>query len=350
MDCKNKIKTIFSFILKFIAAGATALVVLTIVAIIYNYEGVHVKNPNGSTDYKWESGQPKIQMTEGFSFLKMDVNGFNNSYELTESPDILAMGSSHMEAIELMQSENVSYLLNDSLKDYSVYNIGISGHTIYRCADNFENAVNEYKPRKYVVIETDRVLLDIASMRAVIDGTAERIPSYDSGLMYYLQKIPAVKLLYSQIDKWFSTSSAVSFRKPYYVKKNGNLSKTEETFISEDYKEALSEFLEVISSCASENGIRVIIFYHPGESLDKDGNVAYSTDGAYLDAFENECINQKITFVDMTPEFEKLYSEKHIMAHGFSNTAVGVGHMNKYAHKAIAEKLCAVIKDTEGID
>lgn len=348
MNFKNKIKSVFGFLLKFIAAGATALIFLTIVAVLYNYEGVHIKNQSGSTDYKWESRQPKIQMKEGFSALKMDGNGFNNAYELTAVPDILVMGSSHMEAIELLQNENVSYLLNDALKDYSVYNIGISGHTIYRCADNINAAAEEYEPNKYIIIETDRISLDENMMKEILEGQASPIPSYDSGLMYYFQKVPSVKLLYSQFDNWISKSLPTSFNKPFRIikKQNNEFINSE---IAESYNETLSVFLNVFSDCAKENDIKVIIFYHPSETLLEDGNVKYNTDEDYLKIFSDMCAEKNIIFVDMTPELERLYYEKHIMAHGFSNTAVGVGHLNKFGHKIIAEKLYKVIKETEDI-
>ncbi len=47
----------------------------------------------------------------------------------------------------------------------------------------------------------------------------------------------------------------------------------------------------------------------------------------------------------MTASFIKLYEQNHILAHGFINTAVGEGHLNKYGHKAIAEAVAAVIKE-----
>lgn len=348
MDYKNKTKAVFSFVLKFIAAGATALTILTIFAVIYNYEGVHIKNQSGSTDYKWESRQPKLQMTEGFSTLRMDSNGFNNAYDLTEAPDILVMGSSHMEAVELMQDENVSYLLNNALNDYSVYNIGISGHTIYRCADNINAAADEYKPQKYIIIETDRVSLDEDLMKEVIADNLKTIPSYDSGIMYYLQKAPSVKLLYSQFDNWISQSLTISFNKPLRSVKKVK-PELEASKINESYIETLSMFLDTFSDCAKENDIKIIIFYHPSETLLDDGSIKYNTDEDYLKIFSDMCAEKNIIFVDMTPEFERLYYEKHIMAHGFSNTAVGVGHLNKFGHKIIAEKLYKVIKETEDI-
>lgn len=51
--------------------------------------------------------------------------------------------------------------------------------------------------------------------------------------------------------------------------------------------------------------------------------------------------------MDMTDEFKALYEEKHILAHGFVNTAVGRGHLNKYGHRVIAQTLAEKIKEDE---
>ena len=87
--------------LKIVMAGLVSLLVLTLVTYVYNFTGIHIKNPYGATDYKWESRQLKSNMTEGFSHFRMDDNGFNNTEHdfIKKEPDILLMGSSHMEAV-----------------------------------------------------------------------------------------------------------------------------------------------------------------------------------------------------------------------------------------------------------
>ena len=82
-----------------------------------------------------------------------------------------------MEALQVAADENTGYLLNNSLPDKSTYNIGISGHDIYRVVDNVDNAVLVYQPEEYLVIETATVILDEDEMKQVIEGTAKKIPS-----------------------------------------------------------------------------------------------------------------------------------------------------------------------------
>lgn len=333
------IKKLSVWILKIITAGMIALGILSIFVCIYHYEGVHVDNSGNGTDYKWESHQLKSQMTEGFSWFLMDDNGFNNEILDSDTVDILLMGSSHMEACEVPKEKNVASLLNKEIPNMTTYNIGIGGHTIYRCVDNIADAIQTFRPEKFVIIETDRVKLDTNSMKEVVEGNASVIPSYDSGIMYYLQKIPAVKLLYSQISIWIDSdnnddkSSLVS---------NNSISSMEE------YRECVVRFLQKVVDAASETECRIVIFYQPPTKLMSDGTIDYGEkDEDYLNVFSKVCVELGIEFLDMTDAFQKLYSEEFILAHGFSNTSIGEGHLNESGHRVIADELKKIILITD---
>lgn len=41
-------------LIKILAAGIISLVILSAFCFVYDYSGVHISNPSGSTDYKWE--------------------------------------------------------------------------------------------------------------------------------------------------------------------------------------------------------------------------------------------------------------------------------------------------------
>ena len=63
-----------------------------------------------------------------YSFTRMKVH-----YLETETCDDLILGSSHAESMNVMRNENMCALLNEKFDGkYSVYNMGISGHTIRR--------------------------------------------------------------------------------------------------------------------------------------------------------------------------------------------------------------------------
>lgn len=342
-------KKLIKNVTKLGGACVVGVLILSLINCVYGYTGIHIDNETGATDYVWESNQIKTNLSEGFSWLRMDENGFNNTSENVEKMkrddlDILLMGSSHMEALQVAEDENTGYLLNNSLPDKSTYNIGISGHDIYRVVDNVDNAVLVYQPEEYLVIETATVILDEDEMKQVIEGTAKKIPSYDSGLIYYLQKIPAIKWLYKNVQDWISQSELT------FAKKETTSSVALGTVDDVDthtYDETLAEFLDIVSGVCEKQKCTPIIFYHPEAVILENGDWDCSTDNEYLDVFEAVCAQKNIIFEDMTKEFYKVYNEQELLAHGFINTDVNDAHLNEVGHKIIAEKLVEVIKENE---
>ena len=337
---KNKaLKSVLSYFIKLCISGLLVIAVLSVVSFFYNYTGIHITNDSGATDYIWQKNQLMFNMKEGFSFLRMDENGFNNKCTPESGVDILLMGSSHMEAYQVKQEENCAALLNEHLPDYFTYNIGISGHTIYRLADNIDSALDEYAPSKYVILETNTVSLSIKEMQKVIDGNTSAIKSYDSGLLFYLQKIPAFKPLYNQLEIWLDTETE---------SKADDEETDEKNVIPENYVTVLTEFMQIIADSAKEHGVVPVIFYAPNESLTPDGELVFQTDEEYLEIYRGVCAEAGIAFIDMSPSFADLFSNSFVLAHGFSNTAVGVGHLNRYGHATIAKVLSAEISEMEG--
>lgn len=195
-------KNIFFIFLKIIGAGIIATIILSAFVLIYAYSGANVRNPSGATDYilgyKFRSN-----CKEGIAWNFIDESGFNNAYKSDKkSVDVLLMGSSNMNAMNVMPKESTAYRLNEKLSvdNMYLYNIGMDGHTISRCINNLKNAVSEYDTAKYVVMETGSVNLDKEEMMAVINGTLKPLDTYESKLMRKLQKVPCVKILYKRIQ------------------------------------------------------------------------------------------------------------------------------------------------------
>ena len=92
---------------KMIGAAIVAVIILSLIIFIYNTSPLRVKNPHGNTDYVWKPDSLWSNMSEGVSFGKMDGNGFNN-LEMIDNPDIILLGSSHIE------SKNVNQRLSGS--------------------------------------------------------------------------------------------------------------------------------------------------------------------------------------------------------------------------------------------
>ena len=103
-------------ILKFLGAGLVAILLLCLILAFYVYYPIHVANPRKNTDYVWSSGAIYFKTSEGIGWGRFDDNGFNN-VSVIESPDVLVLGSSHMEASYVLQSENATAVLNNLFKN-----------------------------------------------------------------------------------------------------------------------------------------------------------------------------------------------------------------------------------------
>ena len=346
MNWRNRIAMKgIQWLLKACISGCLALFLLSGVTYMYNYTGVHIANPARTTDYTWESNQLKSNMTEGFARFRMDSCGFNNTEpSKKERVDILLMGSSHMEAVQIAPEDNTASRLNRLLPGLYTYNIGMSGHEIYNNVSNMSDAVSVYNPVQYVLLETGTVELEEDAMKKVIGGAFPRIPSYDSGILYLVQKkIPAVKCIYKQLEDWMAAG-----RNPFASNRPEDGAVISETpYDSQGYRKTLDSFLKKAVASVCEHGAKMIIFYHPTMELDSSGSLFNPTDPEALETFRETCESNGIIFVDMEKDYEQLYEREHRLPYGFINTAVGVGHLNKYGHKTVADRLAEVIRSLQ---
>lgn len=316
---------------KVLAAGLLAVIILSGFCFFYLNTGINIANPTRATDYTNLPGSLKATMAEGFCFFRMDENGFNNE-TVRDEIDVLLMGSSHAESAHMQPEYSINSRMNRLLPDFFTYNIGIPGHTIYRCADNLKSAVEVFKPRKFVVMETSTVTLSRKQMLSVIDGTASPIPTHDTGILFYLQKIPALKDIFNQLSLWRdadrnSAEESVSGGKP------GS---------DAEYERILDRFLKKMRDDVPER-CGLIIFYHPSAKIGKNGRYHYAREAGMCRIFREVAEKNRIVFIDMTGIFQNEYETNNILAHGFANTAVGKGHINQTGNRLVAEELVRVI-------
>ena len=95
-------------------------------------------------------------------------------------------------------------------------------------------------------------------------------------------------------------------------------------------------------------GTRLIILYPPSDyEVNEDGTLHFDNDPEYDQLFEKVCSDHDIIFVNMKDEFVRMYTEDHVLPHGFVNTVYGEGHLNRYGHEACAKVLAETIYSIE---
>jgi hypothetical protein len=324
-------------IFKFVFAGITAFLFLNIFCFVYYNLPVHVTTKTGVTDYSWETHAYYSKMTEGFGHGKMNNEGFNNIRDYLSQPiDILLMGSSHMEGLNVPQNATTVALLNKLFVKKYIYNIGTSGHNFSHIVNTLETAIQFYKPNEYVIIEIGSLRFNVQALEESINGTLRRIPSYDNKIMFFLQKIPYLRLLYSQYKNFTGKGDEEDFQQSDIAFDMGKLSV------------ALDGIMKKLYMVEKEHNIKIIIFYHPHFTLNTNGSIFENT--TYQETFENACNKNNILFVNMADVFIEEYNTNYTLPHGFSNTAVGSGHLNKNGHMLIANELFRQITNIEKDD
>lgn len=334
-----KLKETVKWLIKAVVACVIAFAIVTGCSAFYYNIPVHFKNTTGATDYKWESRRYS-RCLEGFSFGKINNDGFNNLDDLGDKRiDILFMGSSHGEAFNVLPENSCAAQMNKMLDgEKYVYNIATAGHTLSHLCRNLNNALDTYKPAEYVILECPNVVLKEKNLAEAVDGTLPVIKSETGFLISILQKNPYLRLLYSQFTnvKASKTDDQENVSAPATVlKDNGN------------YYDTLKRFIDKIKTDSNNHNVTPIIVYHPQLGINEDGSVQLLHSDNEIKKFADICQQSGVFFVDMSEDFVNGYEKNHKLPYGFNNTVAGEGHLNAYGHNLIAKKLLEVIKDGE---
>ena len=333
------IRRFFKWTGKAVGAGLLALALLNLFCVFYYNVPVHYTNPDGATEYKWETRRFYSRGTEGFALGRTNSDGFNNLRDYTpgEAVDILLMGSSHMEGFNVAQDENAAALLNERYGgERYVYNIGTAGHTLLYCVKHLDRALSVYAPSGWVVLET--MSLDFApeDMDAVVDGSYPDIPSRSGGLLTMLQKVPVLRLFYTKYIKYGELFSGMA---------DGQYE--EGAAFSGDYAASLEGLLDKLARESQAHGVRALVVFSPPLLIAPDGSAHTGTDPGKLALFTRLCGEKGVEFLDLTEVYLEAY-DRHVLPFGFSNTAPLAGHLNRDGHRLFADAVAARIAEREG--
>jgi hypothetical protein len=325
--------------IKILGAGILAMLILSLPCFLYYYVPLTIPTIGEATDWIYEKNSRYSRAVEGYGYGRINNEGFANIDDYNSQPvDILLMGSSQMEGLQVPQREGTAVLLNNffGAANY-VYNISMSGHTFSTVVKNFKSAVTRYKPRKYVIIETSSIRFDAQTLDDMINGNVQwkGLESNIKGPIAALRKtflknIPYIRLLSYQVSSFRSKGNADIYPAPA---KEGN---TEEQ--GEEYAKGIDRVLRNLNRICGENKVKLIIFYHVNLALNQDGTASAGRERDRT-LFKSICENNDIHFIDMTGIFLAEYKNKRVLPYGFKNTAVGYGHLNKYGHDLIAREL-----------
>ena len=334
-------------ILKIAGAGIVAVALLSGIFAFYYLQPAHIDNTQGNTDYVWIANSRWLKMTEGISWGRFDADGYNNE-TVVENPDIMVLGSSHTEATNVPQGSDFSALLAEKLSgDYSVYNMGISGHHFLKVCQYLPQNLARYETApKAVIIETDNLTFTAQEIEAMLAGDIAKSPSYNTGFIALTQKSPFFAALYSQVQgglidllmpdkaKLLDLATKAEPFVPLSVLSPSSPVMSEEEALNEAY----TKLFRYLDGLQQEYNTQIIIFNHIYGEPQPDGSAKFVHQDI-IPLFAEMCDSYNISFVDMTDHFEEVYRTEHILPHGFVTGKIGYGHLNADGHAMIADVL-----------
>lgn len=341
----HKVKKSMLYLIKILLAVLVAFILANAICFFYYSLPGTVSCSNHATDYTLIPGTTGFVGDEGYAELKVDSNGYNNQ-SVPDRVDILSMGSSHTLGYNVAPDENYSVLLGQKLADaglsddVNVYNIGMWYHYLPRSLRNLQAACEAYKPSRYVIVETPTIIFSDQELSAYLNDDMD-VQKPNSRLLLKLKKMPYVALALHQLKNYMSNAGASTTA--------DNNAEVKNTEISEESQQdgMTGQMLDKAETVCRKNNVRLIIMYHPQVCVDHQGQPYTEVTKEERSRFQSECEKRNIILCDMTDTFEQEYQQKHILPDGFNNTTPGTGHLNKYGHRMIAEKLYEMIQEGE---
>ncbi|MCR5356203.1 MAG: hypothetical protein K6E63_02245 [Lachnospiraceae bacterium] len=323
-------------------AFAIAFIILNLATFAFYDPCQELLRSGGSTTGFLLPDSKGVYGLEGYCIANIDGNGYVNRDLPRSDHYILVCGASHTEGLFIPLKSRYSDILNDMLTDKDelcVYNIGRSGNYFSVVLQHLDGILGEFPDADALIIETDTLTYDTKALydsqiqtgydpgetaRSMLDNLSQR----QRLSIKVKQSLPLVRELHKQYltyEESKAEPSSSDILDPDFWEKE----------FSGGYSKALDELMGFIRSKTDK---QVIILYHPAVSIQKDGSMKLLTNDAEP-YYEEICAKHDIDFIDMSDAFMKAYNEEHIVPYGFSNTTPGDGHINRAAHRMMAEEL-----------
>lgn len=345
---KDRIKTGICWCLAFILS----FLIVNGIMFVYSYDPGWIRRSGNATPGIYEPGRRIVNCAEGYSISYVDDNGYiNQMADLDEASYILVMGNSQANGNNVMPDEKWITLLNDSMKinadDKSkVYNVSRGGADFCDIVSGFTAALFEFNNPDIIIIQIISTDFDISKMK---DSLIQRKYSEDMCAASLMRELSleqkarnCIKDVFPLLTFFFREKILqmnFDFSNAFYhcqeSDKNELIFKSEESNYEKEYSSALGEMLSLLKE--NFDG-RIIILNLPAVEIERGGQlqcIASPTEKV----FAQLCKEKDITYLNMSEEYLKCYSEKNIVPYGFSNTRPGYGHLNRDGHKMVAETL-----------
>ena len=333
-------KSFFIQIMQWICALLLGMTIVSAIGFFYYRPVGWLERDKNATSAVWEPNTIIVNFLEGGGITRVDSRGYTNPWEKELDDElVLCIGASYVQSKEVMESKKYTSLLNERLTSedkLKVYNLSRDAYLYPEIVAGFSAAIQEFPQTKVAVIDisnTDYSLKELE--KALIQREYSEAQTGDK--LY--ENLSVMEKMKIKIKDYFPVTSILKHQISQMQGEEAEVNGTTEEVPKEQYAEALDATMELMREAFSGE---IIILYHPAIVLNEDGSMSLKQQ-KYYEVFEEVCQQNGIIFADMSKDFLQAYEERKEVPYGFHNVTMGQGHLNKYGHKMIADRLYDLI-------
>lgn len=336
-------KSFFIQIMQWICALLLGMTIVSAIGFFYYRPVGWLEREKNATSAVWEPNTVIVNFLEGGGIVRVDSRGYTNPWgkELDDEL-VLCIGSSHVQSKELMENKKYTSLLNEMLTSedkIKVYNLSRDAYLYPEIVAGFSAAIQEFPQAKIVVIDISNTNYSLEELEEALNQ--REYSAEQTGDKLYAE-LSAVEKLKIKIKDYLPITSILKHQMAQIQGTKADTigaAKDTQEVSERQYAEALDATMKQMREAFSGE---IIILYHPSVFLNEDGSMSLNQP-EYYDVFEEVCQQNEIVFADMGEDFLQAYEERQEIPYGFYNVTMGEGHLNKYGHKMIADRLYELI-------
>lgn len=326
---------IIIYIVKAITATVISMLILSVFCFFFYKTPKGIATPGGATDFVYPSHFKYRNSSEGFGYGETNNEGYINVEDYFENQtnvDILVMGPSNFEGLQVPINKVMAIQLNEMLPNKNIYNLGLSGQYFQNCVQNLSSALKKYNP-EYVIIGTNSLEFSEDAINFAFENNyTEQMPSSN-------KRRGLIQSLRMKVRENPFVSRTIAQLKVLYT---NTLPSSDNTIAD---KNSVDRLLKYVSQIAKSYDVKPIVLFHPKTSIDIDGSPKFSTSESQELEFSQLCKKNGIVFLSMRSKFREEYITNHILPTGFISTSFGRGHINIDGHRMMAEEVCELFNN-----
>ena len=327
---------------KMTAAFLCAFLVVNFACCFYSNSANAITNPDRYTEHKFKTKNHIFYGKEGYGITATDKNGFYNDGNVPpERANVLCIGSSQTEALQVHSNHRYVSQLNHLNSVYNAYSLGVSGQFLDKALFRLPYIPKSFPRCKLIINETPSLPTmpewnEIIRLLEANDAPIESQDWKDGNLLYRLYRsLPYAVLIRSNVLK---------IRDAQRKAKTDN----NDSMTMAQYKQKANHAMQLLRERLGD--MPLIIMYLPRVHLEKSGHITISNDDECQKILKEACEANHILYVydQLSATFIENYETHRILPYGFLNSHIGQGHLNAEGHRMIAETLHKILQE-EGL-